>query len=223
MKNVARILVLGGILMIVGCKEKKTDYDLLRFDEYLEKPIAKRSSEVRDKILFAKSLYQNKQNDPVPLLIYADISKAKGKDDYDIVVLYYDEDKDLLGIGIQEKWYDQSGKLLYAIEDLYPNYVHTIMMSPFSVCFQGIIFRGSQEVNYKQMWEEYQKKDITKTTTWQETLTPPVVVSLPEKDKEIYVWLYDKKGNTSGKLKLELRENIKTDINDSNSIQKTED
>jgi hypothetical protein len=217
MKDMTRIMTLCGVLLILGCKEKKTDYDLLRFDDFLERPIAKRSSEVRNKILLAKNLYLNKQDDPVPLFIYASIDKPKEKDNYDIVFLYYDEDKDLLGIGIQEKWFDENGNVVKEIEDTFPTFLSCEIMEPLAFCIQGVALRDSLKIDYKQMWEEYQKKDIPKTTTWQETLTPPVVVSLPEKNKEIYIWLYDSKGNTSEKLKLELRENIESRGTDPNN------
>jgi hypothetical protein len=222
MKDMTRIIALWSILLIVGCKEK-IDYDLLRFDDFSEKPAIKRSSEAKKRLLFAKSLYLNKQDDPSPFLIYASLGKPEGKDYYNIVFLYYNEDKDLLGIGIQEKWLDENGKVVKQNEDTFPIFLSCEIMEPLAFCIQEVDLRDNLKNDYKQMWEEYQKADIPKTTTWQETLVPPVVVSFPEKNKEIYIWLYDRKGNTSEKLKLEMRENTKTDINDPNSIQKTED
>lgn len=210
------LIFMGCILFIIGCT-KTEDQKIIKDLVYHYK--LNDSNDVKNNVKMALSQIKNNKKDHKPVLIYA-ILMLGGKDNTrPLELLIYDEDADILGIGINENNINSNG-------------IQTNLNEEYSVFTyrnfpQGTIFplvpvhiRNSFQIKSEQKWKNYtagkaieMDKFRDKSNLWDyeyyKNTLPEVWVSLPKSKKtEVEVYVYDKAGNKSNSVKLRLFENI---------------
>ena len=123
------------------------------------------------------------------------------------MLLQYDEEKDIVGIGIREESYgtDREKDVLVEEYPVFTYYSSTQILQYRSVPIQ---FRRSGERKNDQQWQDFlEGKGFDKSLSsaaerfWK-TL-PPVYVSVPEPSKvDVLVYVYDKGGHKSNPVSL---------------------
>ena len=153
----------------------------------------------------ALSKWRNGVVDREPILLTVILTRAVGRRVPDAVVFAYDEDKDLLGLGVMERYKDGTER-----SEEYSVYVHA---DPTRIVCNGSIpvyLRDEGQQKDESRWEEYVRGD--KIDKWsmghtggkyyRDTL-PPVYVSLPDPNKvDVLMYLYDRQGNKSTPIEL---------------------
>ena len=182
------------MLFTLGCKEKKTIDDILVYgsrDEIINNP--KYPEDAKQLAEQAIQLWDNDRVDEEPVLIFAAISSVEGREDKSLTVIYYDENKDLLGIIIEEYSHiDNENTILI---EKYPifNYDSFLYVTDY-VGPPKIILRQDGMLKDEKQWEFF--------LTPEASHMPPVIISLPSEKIDVYINLYDRQGNKSNKVKL---------------------
>lgn len=150
----------------------------------------------------AISKYEKKSIDPEPVFILARIRSVTHRPSAYLDLLTYDEDGDLLGIVIEEKYLDLNGNVKIIEED-YP--VFTFWSPGKGVSYLTIFATTRNPVQLKDEveWNKYLAGEIVETSKittplyWVNTL-PEFLVSVPDRNKtEVEMYLYDKAGHKS--------------------------
>jgi hypothetical protein len=155
-------------------------------------------SGAKQRVQLALSKWQNGVLDREPILL------AQGAPVPDLALFAFDEDKDLLGIGVIERYKDGVER-----SEEYPVYVHA---RPFRVMDKRPVpvhLRDKGQQKDESLWEEYIRGD--KIDKWsmrhvdgyyQDTM-PPVYVSLPDPNNvDVRMYLYDRHGSKSAPVEL---------------------
>jgi len=208
--RVVRMLLVIGITLS-GCGENRQVDAIEAWLELIGRDMPPRAdaNDVKARVEKARLLWQNGEIDPEPVIFYAMfISPRPGP--YGLWVSAFDEDKDIVGLGIREERIGESGQRIVR-EEQYPIYVH---IAPFfdELLRESVVpvrIRDAGQAMDKQQWANYVHADpeeagegiFSKTaywsSNWEETL-PPVWVSFPDpKVVDVYVYAYDKAGHKS--------------------------
>ena len=193
-----KILLLFSISMVIclsGCKKKGTVDDLTAVRLHrivINNP--KHPKEARQLAERAVLLWDNDKVDSEPVLIEAVISSSKEKNDKYLGVIYYDEDKDLLGIIVEER--PRSNDDVVLIEK-YPIYNDESCPYVVDVVGTEITLRAKGVLKDEKLWDEFSSSELSETL-----MAPPVLISLPSEEIDVYITLYDRQGNQSNKVKL---------------------
>ncbi|MBN2130926.1 MAG: hypothetical protein JW741_15600 [Sedimentisphaerales bacterium] len=167
------------------------------------------TNDVKTRVEKARFLWQNGETDPEPVIFYAMfISPRPGP--YALWVSGFDEDKDIVGLGIREERIGEGGRRIVR-EEQYPVYIH---IAPFydELLRESIVpirIRDSGQAMDAQQWANYVRAEPEEagegifsetaywSSNWEETL-PPVWVSFPEPNVvDVYAYAYDKAGRKS--------------------------
>lgn len=205
-------IVLFSIIATLGCRPGHTAQEDPNADVVAELTNFRVPDSAADqRRQLALSKWKNGVIDREPILLAAILSRTVGARAPRVGVFAYDEDKDLLGLGVVERYKDGTER-----SEEYPVYVHAD--SP-RIVRPGIIpvnLRDKGQQKDESLWEEYVRGD--KIDKWSmghtggkyylDTL-PPVYVSLPDPNKvDVFVYLYDRRGNKSSLVELTNRLNV---------------
>jgi hypothetical protein len=199
----ALLVVVILVPAISGCKRDPVLDDLKRLKEESK---GKGYSAVGQRYELALSKWQNHTVDPEPILINAGLGKPRVLPVF-VGLITFDEDKDVVGLGIKEEYAEVNG-IKTTLTEEYPAFVHR--MQPDALCFRffPVQIRDSDQRKNTQRWEEYVKgegidvNDVRVLKRWRETL-PPVWVSIPKSNTvNVYVYIYDQAGHKSNPIKL---------------------
>jgi hypothetical protein len=196
-------IVLFSAMAIFGCRAVKTpEQDP---NAYVTEELANFTnwsvpdSAAKQRAQLALSQWQNGVLDREPILLAAILTKAQGASMPEIVLFAFDEDKDLLGIGVIERQKDGAE---YAEE--YPVYVHARPSRVIDTRPVPVYLRNKGQQKDESRWEEYVRGDkidewsIRHVDRYYQDTMPPVYVSLPDPNKvDVLVYLYDRGGNKS--------------------------
>lgn len=194
-------IALFSVLATLGCRRGTTaqedpDLDVVEALTSFRAP----DSAADQRRQLALSKWKNGVIDREPILLAATLTRVVGTSVLTAVVVAYDEDKDLLGLGVMERYKDGTERL-----EEYPVHVHadSILVVRFG-CIP-VCLRDKGQQKDESRWEEYIRGD--KLDKWsmrhtggkyyQDTL-PPVYVSFPDPNKvDVLIYLYDRHGNKS--------------------------
>jgi hypothetical protein len=196
MKICSIIILLG--LLAGGCKEKSNKFDVGAFFQRVKIQF-KNFIDVTKNIETATSKYENNQVDQAPVILWAFLLNYLRDGLGSLDIECYDEDKDLVGIGIKERYLDLNGKETTLIEE-YPVMVRLKSQTfPIGISLR-VKIRNSDQRKSEQNWNDYIEKEgnnkldfITSRMNF-----PDIWISLPDANKtEVEMYIYDKKGNRS--------------------------
>lgn len=233
-KNGFYYIVVLLLLIVAGCGKKAVRDDT---EEPVVYAIRKTVStpvwpqDARDRADLAVSLFRNKVVDPTPILIGASLSKPEGSDNVILYLAVFDEDKDILGVGLREEYATPNGQQKI-LEEIYPVYAHSTFSRVVDARWMPIKLRISDERKDEYLWQnflncnDYQKTlreyvrskklpensfevdpcscivSVYNFAVWADTL-PPIWVTIPKPGKiDVWIWVYDKAGNKSEPVKL---------------------
>ena len=194
--RVILLLFVSICCFLLGCQKKGSvdDFTTVRLQRFINSP--QHPDEAKQLAEQAILLWENDKLDNKPLLIEAVLSCAsKDKNQKYLGIAYYDEDKDLAGIIVEE--HSRAKAKDDILVEKYPAYNDKSSQLVFDIIATDITQR---------------KDGLLKTDILQEKSTisnfsgplqsPPVVVSLPSEQIDVYITLYDRQGNQSNKVKL---------------------
>jgi len=161
--------------------------------------------EVRNRADFAVSQWENGVLDPQPIIIYASLTKAEGYDEIHFLLGIFDEDKDILGLGISEQ-YAHSNDQQQEIVETYAVFAHARFVDVMDLYRIPFKVRENADTKNDQLWQEYVDSDyeqlLQERNGWRASI-PPVYISIPHpQDVRVSVWVYDKAGNKSDLVEL---------------------
>lgn len=162
--------------------------------------------ETEQRTRLALSKWQNGVIDREPILLCASAVKSSKTQSVTLSLTAYDEDKDLLGIVVEEERSDANG---VSLSEKYPVYVHLRQLDTADARSIGIHLRGKGERKDESRWKEYVcNKEIEETSlkrnarSYRDTM-PPVYITVPEPNGvAVWIRLYDGAGNQSTRVKI---------------------
>jgi len=205
--------------LLFGCRRHSVDFvaESLVFakqDPYARFDAANVEGRVEKALLQWKSEKANAE----PMILYAIIADANlGEHPNPKVPLMckiFDEDSDVIGLGVREQYTDQAGQTVM-LDEKYPLDVHR---APFYSDSPTIIMMLEVDVHIRNQnqrkdetqWEAYVSgvgidvNGMLDGDYWEKTL-PPVWVSMPEAGKlDVFVYAIDSEGNMSSPIPLVL-------------------
>jgi hypothetical protein len=204
-------IVLFSAIAIFGCRAVKTpeqDPNAYVAVDLTNWRVPDKAAEQR--VQLALSKWQNGVIDREPILLTAILTKAQGARVPEVVLIAYDEDKDLLGIGVMERHKDGTER-----SEEYPVYVHARPSRVRDGRWVPVYLRDEGQQKEKSRWEEYVRGDridewsLRHVDRYYQDTMPRVYVSLPDPNKvDILVYLYDRRGNKSSLVELTNRLNV---------------
>ena len=206
-KIVSIFLLTTTFAVHIGCKEKQEDNEWYMITVRTLNRISENSNLTeyeRKTALAAVELWKNNAIDVKPVLISAFISQAEGVEEPNISIIFYDEDKDVLGIGFRESRKIDDGTNNILIET-YPVYNYNFFPSEVFVGWLGFNIRKANDRKNENLWQEYLNENVEQMNIEAigNTPIPPVIVSIPEpKSVDVEIWIYDRAGNESEPIKL---------------------
>jgi len=210
----ALLVVVIMVLGISGCKRDPVLDDLKYFKEEAK---AKGYGAVEQRYELALSKWQNRTVDSEPILITAGLNKPIGYEDMYLGLVTFDEDMDVLGLGINEEYTDVNG-LKTTLTEEYPVFVYRMKPEVLDLRLFPVQIRDAGQRKNEQRWDEYIKgdgidvNDVRRLKHWRETL-PPVWVSNPEPNKvNVFVYIYDQAGHKSEPIKLLTSDSIPVSV-----------
>jgi hypothetical protein len=188
---------------ISGCRRDPL-VDALERDK--EEAKAKGFREFEEHSELALSRLRNRVIDPEPILLIALLGRETGSGRY-LHLETFDEDRDILGLGIREEHTDVNG-LKTVLTEEYPAFVHRMTSEVLLSRLCAVKIRDADQRKNAQLWDGYVKGEgidvssLQSRDYWIETL-PPLWISIPETNRvDVYVYLYDKAGHKSDPVKL---------------------
>ena len=164
-------------------------------------------ADVRQRAALAISRWENGMRNPRPIVIIASLTQTVGSEETDFTIVVFDEDKDIIGIGVRETHILPSGAE-DVIDETYPIAIH----APYD--FDDIVnlywlpfeIRTANQRKDDHLWETYvnRKPETFRglNMKWK-AVVPPAWVSIPEPNKvDVWVYAYDRAGNKSEAVKL---------------------
>lgn len=162
--------------------------------------------ETEQRTRLALSRWQNGVIDHEPILLYASASRSSRAYSATLSLMAYDEDKDLLGIVVEEEPSDANGAPL---SEYYPVYAHLRQLDTADTRSIGIHLRGKGDRKDEARWEEYvRSKEIEETALKRNARyymdsMPPVYITVPEPNGvAVWIRLYDGAGNQSARVRI---------------------
>ena len=211
-KHLLLITILFAVIFVAGCKNTEDDtiYSLKSLKAKLErKGVSDRERSVLVRIDKAISEYEDKKTDTIPILFYAGVSHPKERQEIYLQLAYYDEDSNILGLGIREKANNQYN----FIEERYPIYIQQSPPPVWSSLLPiqkrtdnqrkdetawSLYMRGEGELSYPEFMQKKGPSFLGKFKI------PPIWLSLPDNPNSMpEVFVYDKDGNVSEFITIE--------------------
>jgi len=197
------LVVVIFLLVIPGCRR---DPLVDALERHKEEAKAKGFREVEEHCELALSRLRNRVLDPEPILVMALLGRVTGSGRY-LYLETFDEDRDIVGLGIREEYNDANGLKTLLTEE-YPVFVHRMSSELLLSRLCPVKIRDGDQRKDEQRWDEYVKGEGIDVNSpraierWTETL-PPVWISIPEPNKvDVYVYVYDRAGRKSEPFRL---------------------
>jgi len=188
---------------ISGCRRDPLVDGLERHKEEAK---AKGFREVEEHCELALSRLRNRVLDPEPILVMPLLGRVTPSGRY-LLLETFDEDRDIVGLGIREEYNDANGLQTLLTEE-YPAFVHRMSSELLLSRPCPVKIRDGDQRKNEQRWDEYVKGEGIDVNSpraierWTETL-PPVWISIPDPNRvDVYVYVYDKAGHKSDLVKL---------------------
>jgi len=157
--------------------------------------------DMKQRIEMAQKMWQNGKADLEPILISACLTKAEGRERIYIGLITFDEDTDVIGIGIKEQYIDPNN-LKTTLTEEYPAFVYRMSPEVDELRLCPVQIRSNSQRKSTQKWEEYIKGEgidvstLKHTERWRETL-PPVWVSFPDPNHvHVQVYIFSSKSRS---------------------------
>jgi hypothetical protein len=151
----------------------------------------------------ALSRWQDQDVNPEPILLWTIIARSNNA----IALEFYDEDMDVTGLGIEERYIDADGITQKLVEE-YAVFTHIRWSDVWYFKIVPVYTRDTNQRLDKEKWNNYINGEGIDPNTpmlreyWKETL-PPVWVSIPEPGKvDVYVYVYDRAGHKLAPVKM---------------------
>lgn len=198
------LLVLILVLPISSCKRDPIIEELKHLKE---KAKTKDFVDEIRHIESALSKWQNRTVDPEPILLTGGLSKSIGNEDVYLGLITFDENMDVLGLGINEEYIDINNMKTILNEE-YPAFVHRMKPEVLDLRLFPVHIRNDGQRKNDQQWDKYIKgeeidvNDVLRLKRWRETL-PPIWISVPDANTvKLSVYIYDQSGNKSTPINL---------------------
>jgi hypothetical protein len=228
MKDIINIcclmFILHFITMGIGCNKNNPPEvpkdEILSKLNWIENVFLKNNAlpESNQLVNMAISKWQNGALDPEPFLLYNQLHEFRNdfKDSNfksaSLSFYIYDEEKDIVGLIIEEEHTDSQGTNT-SFQENYPIFLHYVQKNVLRLIDIKVYMRNGNKKN-EEKWQEYANKSIEQlknefksgknmiNTPFIDTL-PKVWISIPEPNKvNVNLYVYDKNGNISQPLKL---------------------
>jgi hypothetical protein len=151
----------------------------------------------------ALARWQNGTLDPEPILLFVQLSRPVGYESVRIGLLIFDEDKDVLGFGVRERYVDANGLRSERLEE-YPLFIHEIWQDVLKARSIPVQVRDKGQQKDSQAWEAYvrgqgiDKDRAMKSESYYIDTLPPIWISAPDPNRvDVYVYLYDREDHKS--------------------------
>lgn len=185
-----------GSTLFCGCRKSSPEIDFaIGACRHMLKQGLPLQSKERAKQTLSK--WENGFVDPKPVLIDALLITPKGEKKPVLLLAISDEDQDLLGIGIRERYLEPNGSAGDIIEETYPVY----SSDPPPVVSHQIVpitIRTTAQRKDRELWKQY-----VEAGGLSEEGLPPLWVSVPDPNRvDVWVWLYDRQGHKSEPVQL---------------------
>jgi len=206
--TIVRVLLISTMLVAgaTGCK-RDPDFALDKLNGLREYTKEKGYDIEEKRAELALSKWQNSRLDSEPILLTGELGETTGKETKHLSFFAFDEDKDIVGIGIIEEYVDASGLSTTLTEEYETTgkgpYPPDEAVQAFSFVVQ--IRDAGQRKDVKK-WNEYLSAKSGRSNTERdmaptgETLPamPTIWISIPEPNQvDIHIYIYDKQGHKS--------------------------
>gem|GEM_PF-939611 len=176
-------------------------------DELRRIDLTMKYPEAKERIAAALSLRQNNVLDREPVLIVAGLvtDMREGEDPF-LRMAVYDEDRDVLGVGMREERTADSGHETCFVEEC-PVFAHDRLSGVLNYLLVPVQARDSDQRKDTERWEAYvlhseSYEDLPRKSAG-ESKTPAMYISIPEpNDVAVWAYIYDRSGNTSDPVRL---------------------
>lgn len=203
------VYALGALLVcaavLLGCRPQDSTSDAVVEELRRIRPETK-DPDARKRVATALSMRQNEVGDREPVLIVAGIvadKKGGGKTYLRMVV--YDEDADVVGIGVREESNAVDGQEISFAEE-YPVFAYDRFSGPLGYTLTPVDLRDSDQRKDEGLWRAYVEEEPNKTSVREpaDSPKPPsVYVSIPEpNDLTVWIYVYDQAGHQSEPVRL---------------------
>ena len=131
------------------------------------------------------------------------------REDLHLAVILYDEDKDVLGLGVHEQYTDPNGRRSERLEE-YPLFVHRqVWEDVVHARSIRVHIRDAGQQKDSQAWEAYvrgeemNRERVGKSVSYYEETLPPVWISAPDPNRvSVNMYLYDRQGHKSAEVEV---------------------
>jgi hypothetical protein len=144
-------------------------------------------------------MWKNSELDENPVLIEAVLIDSADIEGMDLGLVFFDEDKDVLGIQLEERSIPSGEVKIF--ED-YPTYYYTYFNNPVYFGVLPIHMRSKDAKKDDEEWKKYFEESFPMRSDLESISIPTIYISIPDEQTEVYVSVYDRKGNKSNKVKL---------------------
>lgn len=211
-RTVIDVLWIAGVCLIVGsgygCEDRKDDARdpiAAELESHLKSPTAGERAQL------ALSMHKNGVVDPQPILIAAGAAYSDDFKRDTVLIQQYDEEKDIVGIGIREERQGTDHAKDVLVEE-YPVFTYYSSAGILQYRSVPIQFRRSGERKNEQQWQDFlegkgfDQSFASDAERFWKTL-PPVYVSVPEPNKvDVFVYVYDRGGHKSNPVRLHYKQ-----------------
>jgi hypothetical protein len=165
------------------------------------RPMAVRDG-FEDRLEEVLSLRTNNLTDSRPVLLYAKLSRNATPEPPMVWLCVYDEDVDILGLGVQEQYIGADGESAALVEE-YPVFIHRPPSGSYDYHAVPVQVRDAGQRKDAMLWDRYAAGEgidtgrIGNVKYYRQTL-PPVWMSVADLDSlDVHCYLYDRAGNRS--------------------------
>ena len=141
-------------LWLTGCKKTPMlgDHNMAQFERWSRRPWA---ADAKERLQYAIDTYKNKTMDRTPILVRAVLGKPVGSEEIEIYLFVLDEDKDLLGLTVNEVSQDPNGTPV-ALEEDYPIFAHCpTAVVAVNVYGFSISARNDEQRKNERLWADH--------------------------------------------------------------------
>ncbi|MGE5296212.1 MAG: hypothetical protein ACM3VT_15430 [Solirubrobacterales bacterium] len=205
-----RLLILGVLLVAAyGCRRASDGVESDSVVQELNRirPMAVRDH-FEDRLDQVLSLRTNNVIDSRPVLLYAVLSTNPEMKPETVRLCLYDEDVDILGVGVQEQYVNANGESVALIEE-YPVFTHQPASGSYDYHALPVHVRDAGQRKDTALWDRYAAPDgidaqrAGNREYYRETL-PPIWMSIADPNAiDVYLYLYDRAGNKSELVRLQ--------------------
>ena len=159
----------------------------------------------------ALAQWQSRALDPKPLLLYAHLGRPVQREQVRLGLLFFDEDKNVLGIGVKEQYLDGSG-FRRELREEYPVFAHLVWREVLNSPNIHVSIRDAGQQKDPQAWAAYSEAEgideerVRKSQSYYRATLPPIWISAPDPNRvNVYVYVYDRDGHRSEEVEVENR------------------